>query len=436
MLKYFCLLFVLSVGLYAQKYPITYQQLSHPLFESSQAISKLSELQEFKMTSDMYTKNVNEAIKLGFEVDTIKDSTSTKHYLTILRKLQKQHDSILRTIHKKIILAIKQEDKKLFTKLTSYSFDGLLQNSVQYKKALAFYKKQNYKVKNSFFEKRMKYSKLQRITEQEFHEEVTTSIYNPKSTSTKKKKVNLEVIDSGEYYDVYIENFNPYTVSVKVKGKYKSLEPSLITKEVISIKSGNKEHYLRLKKIIGSVSHSYNMSYTWILGDINAVHNDDFIYRFPYEKDSRVRVSQGFNGTTTHNGRSKYAVDFAMNVGTKIYAARAGTVVKVKQDSKKGGFDRKFSAHGNYVTIEHDDSTFATYYHLKHNGAAVRVGNDVRKGSLIAYSGNTGYSSGPHLHFAVFKANSESSTQTIKIKFLSENGVEHYIEKNTFYIAK
>jgi len=436
MLKYFCLLFVLSVCLHAQKYPITYKQLSHPLFKSLQAINNLSELEELKTASFAYTANVNEAINLGFEVDRMHDSKSAKKYLHTLRKLQTQHDSIVRIINKKIAFTIKQKKKEFFTQLTKFEFDGLLGNSAEYKNALEFYKQQNYKVKNNFFEKRMKYLKLQQITEEEFHEEVTTSTYNPNKINDKKKKVNLEVVDSGEYYDVYIENFNPYTVSVKVKGKYKSLEPSLITKEVISIKSGKKEHYLRLKKIIGSVSHSYNMSYTWILGDINAAHNDEFIYRFPYEKDSRVRVSQGFNGTVTHNGRSKYAVDFAMNVGTKIYAARAGTVVKVKQDSKKGGFDRKFSAHGNYVTIEHDDSTFATYYHLKHNGATVRVGNDVRKGSLIAYSGNTGYSSGPHLHFAVFKANSESSTQTIKIKFLSENGVEHYIEKNTFYIAK
>ena len=207
-------------------------------------------------------------------------------------------------------------------------------------------------------------------------------------------------------------------------------------KDVISVQAGKKEKYLRLKKNDGAISHSYSLSYTWLLGDINAQHDDSHIYRFPYAKDTKKRVSQGFNGTTTHNGRSKYAVDFAMDVGTKIYASRAGMVVKVKENSNKGGFSKEFAKHGNYVTIEHDDSTFATYYHLKKNGVVVKVGDKVDKGSFIAYSGNTGYSSGPHLHFAVFKASSASSTQTIKIKFLSEKGIEHYIEKNTFYVAK
>ena len=202
MWKYFFLLFVLSLCMYAQKYPTTYQQLSHPLFESSQAINKLSELEELKILSYQYDKNVNEAIRLGFEVDTMHDSISVKRYLITLRKLQKQHDYILRIIHKKIVVAIKQKNKKSFEELTRYAFDGFLQNSAEYQNALEFYNKQDYKVKNDFFEKRMKYTKLQRITEQEFHEEVTTSTYNPNKINEKKKKLSLEVVDSGEYYDV------------------------------------------------------------------------------------------------------------------------------------------------------------------------------------------------------------------------------------------
>lgn len=103
-----------------------------------------------------------------------------------------------------------------------------------------------------------------------------------------------------------------------------------------------------------------------------------------------------------HVGPLKHAIDFIVPEGTPIYAARAGLVVFVKDSSKIGGTSKKFAAHGNMIQIWHKDGTFADYLHLKYKGAKVKPGQRVRQGQVIGYSGNTGWSAGPHLHFMVW----------------------------------
>jgi murein DD-endopeptidase MepM/ murein hydrolase activator NlpD len=77
----------------------------------------------------------------------------------------------------------------------------------------------------------------------------------------------------------------------------------------------------------------------------------------------------------------------------------------------------------NHIIIMHNDGTFAIYNHLMRYGVSVNVGDKVKKGYPIGYSGNTGYSSGPHLHFAVFKATSPYKIDTLYIRFASTKGV-------------
>ena len=180
----------------------------------------------------------------------------------------------------------------------------------------------------------------------------------------------------------------------------------------------------------------YRYGYSWIIGNKNAVHDDSYIYRLPYAQRTRHLVSQGFNGLKTHKGYSKYAVDFSMDEGTAIYAARGGLVVKTKSDSNIGGYSEEFAKDGNYVTIAHSDGTFGTYYHLKQRGVAVRVGDVIQRGYILGYSGNTGYSSGPHLHFGVFSAVSSKATQTIAVKFKSAQGVISDPITGSYYTAK
>ncbi|KOU22481.1 peptidase [Streptomyces sp. WM6372] len=86
--------------------------------------------------------------------------------------------------------------------------------------------------------------------------------------------------------------------------------------------------------------------------------------------------------------------DFACPIGTPVKAASAGTIVKA---GPGGGGDGP--AYGNAIVIKHANNTYSQYAHL--SKIKVRIGQKVSKGSQIALSGNTGNSSGPHLHFEI-----------------------------------
>jgi len=143
----------------------------------------------------------------------------------------------------------------------------------------------------------------------------------------------------------------------------------------------------------------YNITY----GDPKKVEADeDFQYTLPFPIGKKYQIIQGFNGRKSHNyPRSRYAIDFNMEIGDTICAARGGIVVGVRENYDKGGNSRKFQPYSNKVVIYHSDGTFSHYAHLKQNGALVDLGQRVEQGQPIALSGNTGYSSGPHLHFVV-----------------------------------
>ena len=130
--------------------------------------------------------------------------------------------------------------------------------------------------------------------------------------------------------------------------------------------------------------------------------DNSYQYGIPFQRKKAYRLIQGFNGEYSHQeAASRFALDFAMPVGEKICAAREGLVVKVKSDSREGGPAPKYQGKDNHIVVLHDDGTLAYYVHLEYEGALVREGDQVSKGELLGFSGNTGYSTRPHLHFVV-----------------------------------
>ena len=162
---------------------------------------------------------------------------------------------------------------------------------------------------------------------------------------------------------------------------------------------------------------SFNYVNHYTMGRRDAVHDDSYRYALPYAAGASFEVTQGYHGTFSHTGRDEFALDWKMPEGTPVLAAREGVVVAVKDDSETGGPKRKFETDANLITIQHADGTMAHYCHLAPRSAKVRVGQAVGVGDWLAESGNTGFTSGPHLHFAVFKARDGFGRETIPVKF-------------------
>ncbi len=122
-------------------------------------------------------------------------------------------------------------------------------------------------------------------------------------------------------------------------------------------------------------------------------------YKYPLPwRGGPFRLTQGANGQYSHfTPKGRYAVDIAMPEGTPIVAARGGMVVKIENEQSGRGNNPA----GNFVRIMHDDGTMGVYLHLMKGSVAVREGQRVERGTRIARSGNTGNSTGPHLHFVV-----------------------------------
>lgn len=154
----------------------------------------------------------------------------------------------------------------------------------------------------------------------------------------------------------------------------------------------------------------------------------DVEYLYPLQT-AQLQIEQGYGGAYSHrDDQNRHAVDFAADIGTTVIAARAGTVMDVEAGFDRAGRDAESDlGRANFVRMLHDDGTMALYSHLKHEGVLVRVGQRVRKGEPIALSGNTGYSTGPHLHFAV-QANRGMKLESIPFRMFGPQGILQFTD--------
>lgn len=160
---------------------------------------------------------------------------------------------------------------------------------------------------------------------------------------------------------------------------------------------------LTLRRADPSAEMSVEYRMQFIPGSPGADHSPERPYRLPFALASGYRVSQAYPDTPTHgDAGSRHAIDFVMPVGTGVYAAREGTVIEVAGDYFESGLDPATDGpRANIVRILHSDGTMALYAHLNWNSIRVAPGQHVARGEYLADSGNTGYTTGPHLHFVV-----------------------------------
>jgi murein DD-endopeptidase MepM/ murein hydrolase activator NlpD len=154
--------------------------------------------------------------------------------------------------------------------------------------------------------------------------------------------------------------------------------------------------------------------------------DNSFVYHLPFAAGSKFLLIQAYNSKMSH--KDELSLDFKMKKGSKICAARAGVITEIKKDSDVGGLKDEYLSQGNHIIITHADGSTAMYWHLKKDGVLVNVGDSVTQGQHIGYSGNTGYTAFPHLHFQVYDSNGTN----IATRFLTKKGVR-YLRPGKYY---
>jgi hypothetical protein len=180
---------------------------------------------------------------------------------------------------------------------------------------------------------------------------------------------------------------------------------------------------LRLVPLVAGDAMRFELSYQHIPGRPGASHVPHGPYRLPFALANSHRVSQAYPAALTHTDPANlYALDFEMPIGTGVYAARGGTVIEIADDNYTAGLDPDADLAGaNIVRILHDDGTMGLYAHLNWNSIRVRPGQSVERGEYLADSGNTGFSSGPHLHFVV-QRNAGGMIESVPVEFAGAGG--------------
>lgn len=413
---------------------VPYAALSEPLGESAQKIKKLSAIPATPFEKEMiesFVNGVETTLAVGRELAHAQsiDPLILQSYLKELRKLSVKKEKIELQYRNFLMQAIEKKDTNRFESLIMVELDPIYVPRLR-SDILDFYrrnfpKKSFQNLEQLDAQQKLEEKSIQMAIEQEQAYEEHLKILKRSEAMALKKSVRIgsrnSVLLSAEAnaqggYEFEVENLNPYTVTLSLDfERMENLNSDKRFPFFIELPGMSKRKILDLKRLDPSKKCDFKSSYGWIRGSAFARHDDGYLYRLPFSKGAMVPVSQGYHGETSHKGLSAYAIDFPVPVGTPVYAAREGIVVGSEGSNTLGGASPEYRKFANYVIVEHSDGTMGNYFHLRQNGAAVSVGQKVSKGDLLGYSGNTGYSSGPHLHFSVSKVDPVSMRRAMNL---------------------
>jgi len=394
---------------------------------------------------DAYTLDVNRTFEIGHKLDQqIEDAGDEEEvlqgqYLKALRQLKKQRKGFKNAYYKNVEQTIKEKDDDYFIFLIKTG-DTLLKANKTLKSEVLSYAEdisqlkkdpliQAYQEEKELDERSLAFTQKMQDEYKAYQEVLRKQEALKLRQLLVAKKEGGVVVYAEENegdIDFYMENLCEMHVSATLFIKnIRGYESRTSLPHKLVLKPKTKVKVLTLnntdsKKHVGSFSSHIS----WSKGSVEAKPDLDFVYALPYDKSHKV--SQGFNGNTSHKGTSKYAIDFAMPIGTPVLASRAGKVVEIVQRHDKHGMGLDMRSFANYVIIEHADKTLGRYFHLKQNSVSVTLGAEVKAGDLLALSGDTGRTSGAHLHFVVTKAQEYQETYlsvSTPIKFLCSEGV-------------
>jgi murein DD-endopeptidase MepM/ murein hydrolase activator NlpD len=207
--------------------------------------------------------------------------------------------------------------------------------------------------------------------------------------------VQLRYTKSGNLY-LHNSLYGPVTVTLKMNRQDNIIAHRNLSQPIVV--APRTEMFVDQVHYMGQGALEFGFHFS--VGAPSDIQIDHSQLRVPFS--GSFQISQAFNGGYSHNlPGNRYAMDISMPVGTPILAAKSGTVLDMRDSFDGHSTDPAERARTNYVRIMHSDGTMTLYAHLKAQSGVVRPGRHVNAGQLLGLSGNTGYSTGPHLHFAV-----------------------------------
>ena len=223
--------------------------------------------------------------------------------------------------------------------------------------------------------------------------------------------------------EFYIVNAYPCAVEVEVAwGANTNAQSAPELPARFIVEPGKSKTLFSISAANPELPARFGLQYQHVVGPPIADYHSTSHYQPPLAANSRFMISQGFGGKFSHtDAQNHYAVDIMMPVNTPVHAARGGVVTEVENDYAGNGLEASFASKANSVRILHPDGSIAVYAHLALEKARVYPGMRVKSGQLIAYSGNTGLSTGPHLHFAV-QVNKGMELVSVPFQFQNETG--------------
>lgn len=221
---------------------------------------------------------------------------------------------------------------------------------------------------------------------------------------------------------IYADNDEPMPMSAQYTFKLTNLRSTIRNGEIVVVPPYTKKFLIaKLSPIKLEIGIEFSYSNTYNFGDARQeTYDEDYVYALPFEKGKTQLIYQGYNGKFSHS--AEFSLDFNLKTGDPVMAARDGIVTEATDQHTQSCPSLSCAKFSNRILIIHSDGTFADYAHLKHRGTVVKKGDKVVKGQLLGYSGNTGFSSGPHLHFAVFLNRIDGKRVFIKTKFRTSTG--------------
>ncbi len=239
--------------------------------------------------------------------------------------------------------------------------------------------------------------------------------------------------DHGAYNDIMIANPDPCPVTVNVNLRLTNAECAEGVNIVAAVPAETTQRVATVRQVNPFAGYWLAIdSWWWDFGSRDA-GTAPITCRLPFAPGMAYVVCQGGNGTISHSGYQQYAIDWSMPEGTPIHAARGGIVVKTETAHAAGGADPAYSDQANFVSMVHDDGTVGEYVHLRQDGVAVSVGDRVNAGQLLGYSGNTGWSTAPHLHFRIHRPINTREVESIPLLFSTvEQGIVTLVEGQSY----